>query len=438
MASKYDYSSTVVPIFLEKKESVLIAAPENYTQTLVNTSNEEFSWDISEYSHPLDLFNSEIVAEIHLQTSTTDATNLTVDSVLINNFFVGLFEQAKLSINGEEIEAVQKPFYSSTFMKYVSKSTDYALSTGQIEAWIPDGKIITAANTNVGRETRKELFGHTFRVSFKLSDIFGFCRNYQKPLYKIPFRITFQRRDIDASNKFVFHSLYVPTGANDAAKEINYKGHVFIKQIRLHMPINELNNEPQVNFLSQFNKNKEIDIIFNPSKTYTGSLTNTQGEENITIGKASQPPEMIVIGFTPSVTDHFGTNSGVFVHPDIKSIRINVGETQIYPSSKAMEMNSTSGYFEELYKNYMYASRLYGNDPQMSYLEFKKNPIFYFPTVKQERDSISSGATVSMTLDKTTTTVYRWYGVILQNTWYKTKLQTNGMTNFTKVQWNKK
>ena len=35
-------------------------------------------------------------------------------------------------------------------------------------------------------------------------------------------------------------------------------------------------------------------------------------------------------------------------------------------------------------------------------------------------------------------TEYRWYALILENKWYKTKLLANGMDNFTNVAWNKK
>ena len=47
------------------KETNFIAAPENIS--VVNSNGEEFFWDISQYDHPLDLYNAEIVADIKLQ-----------------------------------------------------------------------------------------------------------------------------------------------------------------------------------------------------------------------------------------------------------------------------------------------------------------------------------------------------------------------------------
>ena len=50
-----------------------------------------------------------------------------------------------------------------------------------------------------------------------------------------------------------------------------------------------------------------------------------------------------------------------------------------------MEINIASGFMEEVYKNYIATCQLHENGPQMSYLEFKKIPIFYSPTTKRKR-----------------------------------------------------
>ena len=65
--------------------------------------------------------------------------------------------------------------------------------------------------------------------------------------------------------------------------------------------------------------NKEIDIIFDPSKTYTGNLVNKTGEV-VKIEKATQPPDLISICFTPNVND-YEANYGVFVLADLTRIQ---------------------------------------------------------------------------------------------------------------------
>ena len=86
-----------------------------------------------------------------------------------------------------------------------------------------------------------------------LADIFGFCRDYHKPLYKAPFKVTLQRKSIEDSDKFSFH-----TKRNDASE----KGHIHIKSLSLHLPINELNNVANAAYLSQFNGKKRNRLCF--------------------------------------------------------------------------------------------------------------------------------------------------------------------------------
>ena len=81
-------------------------------------------------------------------------------------------------------------------LKYCVKSKDYHISQGQIEAWIPDVETINTTAANFGWEECKKLYKYnddkTFKFTCKLSDIFGFCRDYKKPLTATRFKITFQ------------------------------------------------------------------------------------------------------------------------------------------------------------------------------------------------------------------------------------------------------
>ena len=64
-------------------------------------------------------------------------------------------------------------------------------------------------------------------------------------------------------NQFLFHS---------ADGDANAVGRAWLKDIVLRIPTHELNTEPSVKFLSQFNGNKEIDILFNSIFMYKGGI----------------------------------------------------------------------------------------------------------------------------------------------------------------------
>ena len=57
-----------------------------------------------------------------------------------------------------------------------------------------------------------------------------------------------------------------------------------------------MNLKPQADFESQFNGKKEIDIIFNPAFLYSEEITGN-GNKNILVTTATQPPELVVLVF---------------------------------------------------------------------------------------------------------------------------------------------
>ena len=395
-----------------------------------------------ESTYPTDLFNSEFEATIVLESAAgTIFTNQ--DSVLINNFFPGMFERMSLELNDEKLEEIDDPYISSSIMKFITKSQDYVKSDGQVECFIPDSEFDnTSAATNSGRQMRKVLYNNapsrSFNVKYKLADLFNFCSEYRKALYKIPIRVTLTRRFDDEINKFLFHTADGNTIANgeDFPATPNKVGRAWLQDIVLRIPTHELNTEPSVKFLSQFNGKKEIDILFNSISMYKGDIQGN-GNKNLLITTATQPPELVVLVFQPQ-TFQYTNNSGLFVNGNIENIELRIGNTQKYPD-KPLPINATEFFYEDLYKQYSIACKIYGNEPLLSYYEFIKNyPMYVFSTQKQDRDVFSSGASINIYLKKSNAVTYRWYVLYLENKWYKSKLFPNGMSRPIQVTFNSK
>ena len=452
--AKYDYNNVVHPVFIEKVGGILPAHAQNYNVTQINSSNKTFSFIVENEEYPIDLFDAELLITATLKLSKNGgALPDNVNSVLINNFYPALFSQAKLEIAGEPVEDIQNVFYSSTMLKYCIKSKDYQISKGQIEAWVPDGEVTNTTVNNIGREERKKLYKYndnkTFKFSFKLSDIFGFCRDYRKPLTATKFKITFQRGDVDENNKFVFHTAEgqaiaaveanpaaVPPVAGSAAIS-HESGHIQLDEIELSLPYNQLNTEANTDFLKQFNSDKEIDLLFDPNTCQTGNTSNTTGEHTIEIMKSSQPVSGVLICFTGNQMNTYKENGGVFTLNEITEFQLTIG-THKFPHDKPILIDTGNGFVHELYKLYCEFCLSYGHEPQMNYLEYKANPFIAIRTTKQQRNLISDGATIYMKFKKSGTTVYTWYALVLENTWFKAKLKSNGMSDFRKLSWNKK
>ena len=358
---------------------------------------------------------------IHKQISAAQ------DTVLINNFFPKLFSRITVEWNGEIMEEINDPFVTSTVLKFITKSKDYLSGDGQIEGFIPDAEFNnTHENTNTGRELRKILYNGAphkkFMITYKLSDLFGICADWKHPIYKIPFKVTLTRQSDEDTNKFLFHT-------DDKVGNVlsKNKSKNTIKRIKLWTP---------KKFESQFNSNKEVDIIYNGINTYSGTVSGN-GAKTILVTTATQTPELIVLVFQ-STTYEYNDNSGLFKTGDISQIELRIGNTQKYPVN-LMKINIAERYYEEMYKQYSYTCKIYGNEPLLSYVEFKDNyPMYVFPTQKQDRDVFSAGATTNLFINKTTATEYKWTVVYLENKWFRSKLLSNGMSRPQQITFNSK
>jgi hypothetical protein len=424
--SEYDYNSVVTPIFIEKRENLIEAFPTDYSENALNNNHSNIVFQITSYDNPANLFDSEFIIEIELR-SDANTVMLTQDSTLINNFHTALFDEIKLEINGEIIESIQNPYIVSTMMKLISKSKDY-FNEAEIYGFILDSTTSDNSANNIGRNLRKTLYNSNtkkIRVSLKLEDIFGFCNDYRKPLYKIPFKITLTR---NVDNKFIFHTA-------DAAKV----GYLKIVSLQLNIPLNELNDDYKFTYLNQFNHNKEIDILYNQRFYYFGTTDNSSGQKSLHITTSNQPPELVVICFTPVTAYEYEANNSLFSNGEISKCQLQIGSSQRYPNNNPLLIDRAAGFHEQTYKNYIKACKSNLIDPMLSYLEFRLlYPMYVFETNKQDIDLWSNCISVNIHIHKDTATQFNYHVLYLENKWYKSKLMSNGMSRFEHINYNKK
>ena len=189
--------------------------------------------------------------------------------------------------------------------------------------------------------------------------------------------------------------------------------------------------------MEQFNGDREIDLVFDPNRCQTGNTSNTAGEHTLEIVKSTQPVSGVLICFTGNQMNDYKQNGAVFTLNEITEFQLMIG-THKFPHDKPIIIDTANGFLQELYKLYCEFCSSFGHEPQMNYLEYKANPFIAIRTTKQQRNLISDGATIYMKLKKSGTTVYTWYALVLENTWYKAKLKSNGMSDFRLINWNKK
>ena len=74
---------------------------------------------------------------------------------------------------------------------------------------------------------------------------------------------------------------------------------------------NQLNTEVNANFLQQFNKDKEIDLLFDPNSCQTGNTSNTACDHTIEITRSNQPVSGALIRFTGNQMNDYNQNGAV-------------------------------------------------------------------------------------------------------------------------------
>ena len=119
--AKYNYSTNVIPVFIERREEEIDAFATQWTVEAGNANGKNLIFDVTAYNPQADFYNAEFVAEIQLN-STGDTVLADQDTVLINNFFPKLFSRITVEWNGEIMEEINDPFVTSTVLKFITKS----------------------------------------------------------------------------------------------------------------------------------------------------------------------------------------------------------------------------------------------------------------------------------------------------------------------------
>lgn len=197
----------------------------------------------------------EAYLQISGQLTKADDTNYNENDqvALVNNGIMALFDTARYTINGQEIEALNNNMdIATTILGLVSYSDDYAKTAGTSMFWAKDtstrpafykfnqGNVRNAAgdgqtralvntndNYNHGFAIRHGLlFGDGndgfFDAIIPLSHIFGFCRDVRKVLYGVKHTLYLQRRGTDVE------AIYRNQHADD--------GKVTLSKLSLWMP----------------------------------------------------------------------------------------------------------------------------------------------------------------------------------------------------------
>ena len=106
---------------------------------------------------------------------------------------------------------------------------------------------------------------------------------------------------------------------------------------------------PIINFLEQFNGDKEIDLMFDPNRCQTGNTSNTAGELTIEIVRSSQHVSGVLVCFIENQMKDYKQNGAVFTLDEMIEFQLMIG-THKFPFNKVIIIDTANGFLQELYK----------------------------------------------------------------------------------------
>jgi len=375
-----------------RKEDYLKVAPSASSITNLNKGGDIIFQSLQS-SNPLDLPNAFLYFKIKLEDVDPNCT-------LENNFFPSLFSLMRLKLGTTEVEYINDPGIYSSMLNFVKTSDEYKRVYGEISGWIPEKVLADKTNKSFTRRVQLYSVTKTFDGMFPLKTLFGFLENYNRVVHLLPIELIMNRK-ID--NEIIFF------GDQKAGLKLT------IIELQLWIPEITLNPSLELKVLDRLHSDKPIMVDFLnritslidiPSgSTFSWKPTNCPGR-----------PRYIFIGFKNTKISHTENNS-LFIQSynggDLHSLRVQLNNSY-YPINN-LEFSFKKNYQLQPYLNYINMCKNFGNEPQLSYSDFKNlYSIFCFDVSAQSDNLVINGCDVTIHITKDNLFTPKCYCLVLE------------------------
>ena len=329
------------------------------------------------YLHPSDsylMFEGQITKEDGSLYTNDDVITLT------NNGLMHLFNCIKYRLNGQEIESISDPGQTTTMLGLLKFPDDFSKSQGLNQLWYKDTTATANLNQNNGFAVRHSyvIKGPNpkgfFSFMVPLSDIFGFCEDYDKVIYGFTHTLILTRK---GNNDAIYKA-----AATDAGKVRLDKISWFIPHV-LPSDLNKLNLYKiieQKTKLPVGYRMRECDSYAVPQTT---SFTWRLGVKSF-----PEVPRFIIISFQTGKDNNQDENPSIFNHVHLTNIYAMLNQKR-YPAVD-YSLNFSQHQFSKLYRDaasfrqkFYHMEKLVSN-PNITPSDFKAlYPVYVIDVSKQ-------------------------------------------------------
>ena len=394
--SEYDYS-------IEKKDIVSYISPTNSSWSGLNTSTIVFNFQLTGGSY-VDLSSPQtgFLCKFEMRGDNLAAgANIIKNGTMSNNWFNYLFQSARLTMNGQEVENVLNLGVLSD-LEYTMRK-DINPKELELAGYIPDGpdsgessdslttiidakldeatvaKILVALKAlqpnpafNKGYAKRLQTYGRITAANqiiyayVPLSHIFTFCQKATTLLSYLQIQIEFTPK-IDNDRQASYFGAWV--GLNDNPRlnfsAANMSG---ITDIKLAVQGFQLAPTLQLEYEKKIGNKVSIDF----DSRILQEIESTTAFTSKTITCSSRPRFIFVIPKRGVNFSHAAYNAQLFPNSNIESIQIDFGTTGVYPRFMQQSEFATNKYLE-FYSAFSDVARAISGYPlNMSINDYKK------------------------------------------------------------------
>jgi hypothetical protein len=393
------------------RDDVLKIAPVSGLDSLNRAG--EIRYEVSSTQYYLNL--SESYLSIEFSYTKADGTALVAadDISLQANWLPSCFSQMILNIGSSEIESINQCVGEASMLaNLVLSSETYKRTYGQVSGYILDSSKgdndIAGEDCNWGYYYRKKLYdSRKGSIIFPLKYLFGFISEYNKILYLTKVSLSCIRKDDSLISNEIF---YGAAGTNAKLK---------FEKIEFVVPYIEPSLEIEEIITKRYNTKQPINIVF--MKHSINMITVPTGTNySWNLGKYVNSVRFVFVGFKTATTSP-QINNALFTTHDganyIKSLRLQLN--QMYTPQDYMRFNFIDNKLNEPYKSYIDCCRVFGNEPQLSYLEYKNLfPIMTFNISSQPDQLKANSIDLTLHIEKSSALTLTAFALILEDSHY--------------------
>lgn len=293
-------------------------------------------------------------------TATPKDTNIKYR--ITNNAMAFLFDEIRLELNGQEIDATKQPGITSTLKGLVSYN-EFESNHLQSAGWYLDEKKNMLES------------GGRFSACVPLKHLLGIAEDYQKVFINVSLELILIRSKTD-DNCYASET------------EVTFE----VNKIQWKVPHIRLNEEAKLVLLKHLNKNAPINIAFRKWDLYELPSMHAAKADvwPVKTSRHLEKPRYVIVGFQQNRKNNKSLDSSHFDHSNLSNIKLHLHE--VYPYEQwNLEINKKQ--YALAYQNYANFQKSYynrPNQPLLTYTDFHHASIYVIDCSKQNESLKSS------------------------------------------------